>query len=635
MSHTVTVLHVTDVHFRPSSDSGLSEERQKQVQRERWKRERVIGDSFFRSIEECRKEGDLDLICFTGDIADHGKPSEYCEATFFFDRLCKVTGLDRKRLFVVPGNHDIDRGIATDVWKALLDITPRVDRGALSDWLAGGKAPFGVDMCLREKIVTRQHAYREWVRQGLLRAELLPDASSHGLLGYRASLQLPDRPFPIHLIGLDSSWLAGGDDDAQKLRLTDDQIGLLATDGGSELLGLRIGLVHHPIADLADAADARRLLADYVDLLLRGHQHEPLSQVVRDPDRGLLELAAGCLYEGTSHHRYPNGYTVLRIETDAKGRPTHYDLRFRSWSTSGHWHDDSSIYKSAVNGRLRIEVESVKPVPGISAAASSATVVSTVRFLPELVVDPVSLVDVGRALNVGTSGGSLAPIAIEWPHLLVELMARSDSMVRELRRYREPGSEFFGIHPGNAADALTRLEGQRPLLEQLMATAPYRLSALWKGWYPYFGNAWTDYDIGLYKTLLRLFAVRSLSMALNGMQFLSVELLEADRELPDWRSFDWGLLEGRVLNLVSSNTATVYLRLKEREFVIKAPVEIAKEAYAESTSGRPLVGCGWYRKYVVPQIELRLAEEGDCETIVTYDESGWIRKVYLQDRTEL
>jgi len=65
----------------------------------------------------------------------------------------------------------------------------------------------------------------------------------------------------------------------------------------------RIALMHRRLADLADGDDARRLMADRVDLLLHGYQHEPTSEVLVGLDHQLLVLATGCLYEGDEGHR--------------------------------------------------------------------------------------------------------------------------------------------------------------------------------------------------------------------------------------------------------------------------------------------------------------------------------------------
>lgn len=366
----VRVLHLSDAHFR--SDKGaLPPERVAQVRREAWKRYRVLGDGFRDEIRRVAQTAPPDIVCFTGDVADWGLPHEYDEATPFFEEMAADAGVPFDRLFLVPGNHDIHRRTNEASWKKLRDLTRAVSVRSLSDWIAGGSAPLGVEPNLRAEVIERQRNYREWLTR-LKRGELLPEAHAHGLLGYRVPLTLPGRPFPIHIIGLDSAWLAGDDNDDGKLLLTEDQIGRHSTDNrGRRLDGLRFALMHHPLAQLADHADARRLLADHVDLVLRGHQHDPLADVWTDPDRGLVELAAGCLYEGSEGHRYPNSYTQVEVVTDERGRPLRYELLFRSWSSRGHWHDDGSLYRSATHGRLVVAARSAS-TPGAAAAPNAA-----------------------------------------------------------------------------------------------------------------------------------------------------------------------------------------------------------------------------------------------------------------------
>lgn len=105
---------------------------------------------------------------------------------------------------------------------------------------------------LRERLLERTAGYRAWVAHGLGRPDLLP-TPGRSQLGYRVTRRFARLPFPVHIIGLDSAWLAGDDHDARKLRLTDEQILRLCTgDDGEHLAGLRLALVHHPLADLAD-----------------------------------------------------------------------------------------------------------------------------------------------------------------------------------------------------------------------------------------------------------------------------------------------------------------------------------------------------------------------------------------------
>lgn len=345
MPHSITILHLSDMHERgPRED-------------EAWRRQRVLGDAWLASLDELRQEGTVDLVCFTGDLANSGQADEYAVAGEWLTKSLSRLEVPRERLFLVPGNHDIDRSQAIDAWKCLRDTLPRCDPQAVSRWFASNNAPFGLDNALRDSVLTRQAAYRQFLRDFGL-ADLLPVPDVHGRLGFRKTLRLPGRPFNIHMLGLDSAWLAGANDDAGKLLLTEDQVCRLGSDAkGAALVGLRVALVHHPLTDLGDGTHCRRLLAEHADVLLRGHQHEPEPELWADPERRLLQLAAGCIFEGHKADHYPNGHQLVRIWLDDNGRPQRYELRFRSYATRGFWHDDSSLYRMAKQGRLTLSAD--------------------------------------------------------------------------------------------------------------------------------------------------------------------------------------------------------------------------------------------------------------------------------------
>ena len=336
------LLHLSDLHERGPRE------------RESWRRRRVLGDAWLRNLDELKAAGPFDLACFTGDAADWGLADEYAAATEFFQETLRRLGVPPERFFLVPGNHDVCRTVAKPVWKKLRANLHRVNDQDLSRWLAGEATPWGFQNAQRDALLPRQAAYRDWLKNGLKRLDLLPDPAIHPRLGYRRTVHLPGLPFAVHIIGLDSAWLAGDDHDTGKLRLTEDQAMRLTGDARGEAPdGFRLALIHHPLDDLADGAHCRRLLAERVDVLLRGHLHEPEPAEWADPDRRLRQVAAGCLYEGHGADRYPNACEVIEITLDAQGRPQRYDLRFRRWSgRGGFWFDDPSLYRETKNGRL-------------------------------------------------------------------------------------------------------------------------------------------------------------------------------------------------------------------------------------------------------------------------------------------
>lgn len=341
MAKRLRILHLSDLHIGKEHGDDL------------WRVERVMGEAWERNLAEIRRDGPIDLVCFTGDLAQSGKPAQYADALKLVDAVLHSLDCPRARFFCVPGNHDVDRSIARDVWDKLRELQWHDPQG-LSRWMTGGKAPFGCDDAWRDAVIDRQRAYREFLKAVGL-PHLLPGQfdNPHPRLGYRRTLELGFGA-PLHIIGFDSAWLAGDDGDAGKLRLTDDQIGRLMTgDDGRRLPGWSIGLIHHPLTDLADVRDAQRLLGEYgLGLLLHGHQHDPVIERWSDPQTALPIFAAGCLYE---HPRYPNGLLVIDIDLPEAERLRPRQAWARKWShRRSEWIDDDELYRGTRNGRLRL-----------------------------------------------------------------------------------------------------------------------------------------------------------------------------------------------------------------------------------------------------------------------------------------
>lgn len=249
----------------------------------------MIGSAWDDHLRELKADGiAVDLVVFTGDLGDWGHETDYAQGVAFLRRTCEALEVPLERLFVVPGNHDIARKTEEAAWRALRE--KMVHGGlAISEWMAGGRTPPELHDEWREALLHRQAAFWNAVTADLGRTELGPRNHRHKRLGYQAKVQLEGLRAPLWLIGLDTSWLAGDERDTGKLWLTEHQLGLHTADPeGAELPGFRLALMHHRFADLADGDLARRLLADRVDLLLHGHQHEPMAEPWTSPDHHLL-----------------------------------------------------------------------------------------------------------------------------------------------------------------------------------------------------------------------------------------------------------------------------------------------------------------------------------------------------------
>jgi len=348
------ILHISDLHAGKEV-SGNNQ----------WRARLVLGEAWQRNLHEVAADGPVDIVCFTGDLAQSGKAEEYLQAGEFLRSVLDVLGLDASRLFVVPGNHDCHRDTRQPEWAALrAAIDESGNAKGVGAWMGGSKLPFGFKAEWRDAIHARQEAYRDWLKAFGLE-HCLPGPVHP--LGWRYRLDASGTP--LHLVGLNSAWLAGDDNDAGKLRLTDDQLGRLLTDSyGNRLDGPAVVLLHHPPGEVADGKDARRLFAQYgAALILHGHVHEPDYQRWQHPNHPAApsEAVAGCLYE---HNTFPNCFQLIDIDCTPAGL-TPRQVWLRSWSNkSFHWYDDNQHYANSRNGRLRFDPPARRAPPPVRGA---------------------------------------------------------------------------------------------------------------------------------------------------------------------------------------------------------------------------------------------------------------------------
>ena len=315
---TITWLHLSDLHFR---------------EQHAWD-EDIVLRALLKDVQECMDEHGLvpDMILVSGDIAFSGDPAEYDIARAFFDGLLHVTNLEKERLLVVPGNHDVNRKAVSQL--ARIGATSLQNRQAVNEIIA--------DVLDRRVMLRRFDNFASFVRDYF--DGHIPFDDEHYF--YVRSLKLAGRR--VAVLGLNSAWLAyGGHEESGYLALGERQV-RQALDLCHDA-ELRIALLHHPFEWLHDfdIHSCKPLLMDSCAFILSGHLHCPELLYQQTPDASVMTVAAGACYDGRKHE---NRYNLVRL--DLQARQGIVFLRVWSDRGSGFWTKDEKTYKKVKDGKF-------------------------------------------------------------------------------------------------------------------------------------------------------------------------------------------------------------------------------------------------------------------------------------------
>lgn len=201
----------------------------------------------------------VDAVFVTGDLAYSGgraHDDEYDYVCNMISAAAEILDVPADRVFVVPGNHDVDRRPAEedDALKELLAQLRHRERGLLLE------RPAELEQLFR----SRWKGWRKLVDR------LTPHLVSHETEVGAWSFDLAGGGgIPIRLVGLNTALLSQDDQDEGKLRLGRHQATPIFVQ---DRLVLALG--HHPLEWLADPRDVLGPLRRRVHLYLHGHVHE-------------------------------------------------------------------------------------------------------------------------------------------------------------------------------------------------------------------------------------------------------------------------------------------------------------------------------------------------------------------------
>lgn len=315
----ITWLHISDLHIDASEDSDNC----------------VVREAFLNDIDERLESGvSFDFIVVTGDVANKGKAKDYLIAQDFFEKLLAKVELDEKRIFIVPGNHDLDK---TKISKK--------NGGVFLNELVDGKNNARIndiiDSAFLESCKYKFAEYYKKISNYRYRVK-------NKLLGnYYEEVEIDGEI--IGIVGVNSAWLSQGKGAVENFHMAvgEKQIRELVDLNSLSKNFLNICLYHHPMSTWLEFDKTKGLLKNKFDFLLCGHFHEPGNII--DTVNSSVELQAGTLY---NTREYRNGYSICEYNPNLSENNVKLILRMYSDNDGGFFTPDNISYKNAENGEL-------------------------------------------------------------------------------------------------------------------------------------------------------------------------------------------------------------------------------------------------------------------------------------------
>jgi len=291
-SNAIVWLHLSDLHLCEPKTG--------------WDAHSVL-DPLIEDLKTMEAEHGLlpQLLFFTGDaafgsVAGASLSKQYQEVETFLSRVREAFSqtIPKDNVFLVPGNHDVDRDEVTEQQIQWLDQQTNADK--IIRLIQEGKKDWRQYM---ERLAT----YRQFLEAN----------------GYSHLLRDPERLLyaqvreiqgvKIGIGGFNSAWSCGRNGENGKLWLGGNwQKGTIVGSLKKQQADLKLALIHHPPSWFVEyeKTQIQSFMEKDFDFFLHGHEHQGWVNAINNEH---VRIAAAACYERADQE---NGYNLVRLNLD-------------------------------------------------------------------------------------------------------------------------------------------------------------------------------------------------------------------------------------------------------------------------------------------------------------------------------
>ena len=319
----IRFLQVSDIHFLYCSES---EDEYSQLRMR------------FKEDLEClkKKVGAIPYLLICGDVASKGQCTEFEAATNYIQQLCETLEVDghRPNVFVVPGNHDIDRTpykYTREHFRSKLLCFENKQNDYFMQELRKSE-PYSLKILyLPLKAYTKfadDYSSNDELAEALNLEGTCSDLTNKNLFWKRPIGKIGN--YTINIVGLNSTLVCDGmerekpDSSKGEHTLFLPFMGYNVVTRNNEV---DISMIHHPLNWLGNEEKVQKIFDDRFKIQFYGHMHKQSSR-----SDTAIKIYSGALQPPSGEDDYPPVYNY--IEVDIKNSKLLVSINSRKWDGS-------------------------------------------------------------------------------------------------------------------------------------------------------------------------------------------------------------------------------------------------------------------------------------------------------------
>lgn len=297
-------IHLSDIHFAYKN----------------YQSDRLRG-KLFEKVKEIVRQDKVNFLFITGDITD--RDSEYDSDLYkFLSEMITIMDLDKKHIFLVPGNHDVSRSD-----DRMIQLERIKDAGE-----KGMEMVHELDNGTVEMLLSSQHKFYDLYKY--ITQEEYPVKDIHFIREVDGA----------KIIHFNTSWLCGMDGEEGRLFLGSDKLYYCLKDANLKEEDLNIAIGHHSFECFhrKEQDQLKAFLKEYnIDFYLSGHVHEALINY-----NGHIDTHFCICRQMRSDSYDAGGLAIGNVDTESGNNK----IEFHAWNQRGYWTWDTEVGHEAPYG---------------------------------------------------------------------------------------------------------------------------------------------------------------------------------------------------------------------------------------------------------------------------------------------